>query len=136
MRDRSEPRTLRIVKTAFKKNPAPRLVGLGALIAGLALAAPLALAGSDAPAATSKAKTCGACCCAPAKAAKSAKATKKVKKQKAAAHEVTGSRTQKIAKLERFPATTSPVEIMDRAVIERSGASTLSWFLNRQTAFR
>ncbi len=120
----------------MKNTPAARLAGLGALIAGLALAAPQALAGTDAKNADAKTKTCGTCCCAPAKTTKSVKATKKAKQKKVATQEVTGSRTQRVAKLERFPATTSPVEIMDRKVIERSGASTLSWFLNRQTAFR
>ncbi len=133
LRGAPEAGTLRIVKTAMRKTPAARLAGLGILIAGLALATPLALAGADAKGTDAKAKTCGSCCCAPAKAAK---ATKKAKQKKVATREVTGSRTQKVTKLERFPATTSPVEIMDRTVIERTGASTLSGFLNRQTIFR
>jgi hypothetical protein len=50
--------------------------------------------------------------------------------------DVTGSNLKQRVTIQRFPETTSPVEVMDRAVMERSGEATLSGFLARQSTFR
>lgn len=122
------------MKTTLIPFPKARLAALAALIAGLAVAIPAATAGTDAKSCDPDTTACCGKCCksATTKTAKKAKAPK----QKAVKKGVTGSNLKQRVAVERFPETTSPVEVMDREVIDRSGAATLSGFLARQSTFR
>lgn len=108
--------------------------GLGALVAGLVFAGPSVLAGDATGSCDANTTACCGKCgeAKPAKKAKKAKASKKSPKPV----KVTGSNLDQRVVPVRYPATTSPVEIVDRAVMARSGTATLSEFMARQATYR
>lgn len=133
--------------------PQWRWVVLTAIVAGLALNAPV-LSGESAGGGAVTKPASGCVCSAakakkaakPAKPAKSAKPAKTSRADKAARGKgkdakpeprvITGSHLKQRVVLRRFPETVSPVEVFDREQLERRGEATLSGFLSRQATFR